>query len=274
MILVLWLLLLLTALVSAFALTARVEYLQGRVMVQSAADAELARAGVEYAVSRLVGSGGLARWLPDGRLYRWQFSGREVELRIVDEAGKVDLNQADLSLLAQLLAGLGLAPSAAQRLAGAVVDWRDADDMSPPGGGAEDADYLASALPFGAKDAPFEAISELQRVLGVTPAVYEQLRPLVTVHAARARPEPAFAPEPVLRALGLDAEAIVAARSTRAGDVDGALPAGSGVYVVESRVAGAQGRTARLRVLLRTGQQSAQTAGYTVMQWEQGVMDK
>jgi general secretion pathway protein K len=70
LLLVLWLVALLTALIGAFALTARMEALQGRVLSGGVQAQELARAGIEYAIVRAADSEAATRWVPDGRSYR------------------------------------------------------------------------------------------------------------------------------------------------------------------------------------------------------------
>lgn len=276
LILVLWLLFLLTGIVGAFALTARVEYLQGRVMVDAAGQQEVARAGLEYALSRLQGDGQTAVWHADGREYRWNFAGQEIALRVVDETGKVDLNAADGPLFEALFKVLQVEPSRAQRLAGTVVDWRDADALKAAGGGAEDKDYAAAGLPYGAKDAPFDSVAELQRLLDMDDGLYQQLQPLVTVFSGRPRPDPRFSAAPVLTALGLDAPRTVAGRprdGAMAG-VDGAVPAGSGTYGVVSQVRGSKGRGVRLHAVVRLGAANNPGAAYTVLRWEQGALSQ
>lgn len=276
LVLVLWLVALLTALVGAFALTARVEHLQGRVLGETAAGQERARAGVEYALSRLQGSPLQPGWQADGRRYRWQFDDTRIDLRIVDESGKVDLNHADAALLAALLAALEVEPSRAQQLAGAILDWRDRDDLRQPVGGAEDADYAAAGLPYGAKDARFESVGELQRILGMDAELYARLLPLVTVYGNRSRPDPRFAPAEVLTALGVDAAAAMAQREagdagTTPGDVPAPRISGTGTYSIESRAQLSGGRETVLRAIVRSGPSGVPGAAYTVLRWEQGT---
>lgn len=274
LVLVLWLIALLTAVVGAFALTAKVEQLQGRVMADSAMGQEHARAGIEYALSRLQGDAGRPRWHPDGRRYRWQFDGVRVDLRLLDEAGKVDLNLADAALLAGLMQVLDVAPETSRQLAAAILDWRDRDDLQQPGGGAENAQYAAAGLPYGAKNAPFESTAELRRVLGMEPDLYLRLRPLVTVFGT-ARPDPRFAPAPVLSAMGLDADLLIAQRAVdalpTADAPDGpAAMMGSGTYSIESRAQLGGARETVLRVVVRIGPSPVPGAAYTVMRWQQG----
>src|SRR5690606_22376332 len=102
LLLVLWLTMLLAAVVGAFALTAQMEKLQGRTLSRVIVAEQAARAGVEYAMTRLVDTDPRRRWLPDGRRYEWAFAGTRVRIEAIDESGKVDLNAADVDLLARL----------------------------------------------------------------------------------------------------------------------------------------------------------------------------
>src|SRR6476659_8184877 len=153
LLLVLWLMVLLIALVGAFSLTARTEGMQGRALVDGVQGDEIARAGLEYALTRVSQADPRQQWRPDGRAYKWAFEGADVEIRIVDEDAKVDLNHADPPLLVGLFTAVGIERSRAEKLAGAVVDWRDADQLTQPSGGAEDQDYASAGLDYGAKDA-------------------------------------------------------------------------------------------------------------------------
>ncbi|WP_140719823.1 general secretion pathway protein GspK [Pseudomonas sp. Hp2] len=272
LVLVLWLIVLLSAMVGAFALTARVEAMQAGVLRGSGQAREIARAGLEYGLSRVQSGDPATRWQADGRRYRWSWDGAQVDIRIVDEAGKVDLNVADPALLAGLLRALGAEPGQDQRLAGAIADWRDVDDLSQPGGGAEDGDYAAAGLPYGAKDAPFESLGELRLILGMTPELYRRLLPNVTLFSARSQPDPRFAPAPVLTAMGLDAAAILARRDAPAGTAPvEATAGGSGTYSIESRARWGEGREAVLHAVVRTGASPLPGAAYTVLRWEEGA---
>lgn len=280
LLLVLWLIVLMTALVGGFAMVARVEGLQGRVLVRGLAAQGAARAGLEYALTRVNASDPRMQWQPDGRPHQWQYADAQVEVRIVDENGKVDLNQTDVTLLTGLLQALGTEPTEAARVAAAIVDWRDADLLTQASGGAEDADYASAGRPYGAKDGEFEGIAELQQVLGVSPALYARIEPHVTVHSGLPRPDPQFASAPVLDAMGLDGAAVVAAR----GQVDPVtgLPAagamagigvpgarGSGTYSIESLARTAGGRESLLRAVVRPGQGVVPGSAYIPLRWEE-----
>ncbi|MET0327823.1 MAG: type II secretion system minor pseudopilin GspK [Luteimonas sp.] len=272
LLLVLWLITLLAALVGAFALTARIEQQQGRVLSRGLAGDQAARAGLEYALSRLAASDPMLQWQPDGRPYAWRFHGVDVELRIVDETGKVDLNAADGTLLAALLQSTGAEQAVALQVAGAIVDWRDEDDFVQITGGAESADYAAMGRPYGAKNAPFETVAEVEQVLGMTPALYEAVAPYLTIHSRLPTPAPQFAQAPVLQAMGVEADPILAARAATGAQLAGALlGGGSGTYSIESRARLPEGRTARLQAVVRTGGGAVPGTAYSVLRWEEGA---
>lgn len=272
LILVLWLIALLAMLVGAFALTARIESWQGRAASDASLGRERARAGLEYALVRVADGQPRTRWLPDGRPYRWRFLDSPLDVRLIDEGGKVDINQADANLLTQLMRVAGAEPDAAAALAAAILDWRDADPLNQPQGGAEDPDYASAGLPYGAKDAPFESIAELQQVLGMTPELYARLAPNVTIYSGRPLPDATYAPGPVLQALGLDAERLLAQREL-AQDEAGAqlVGGGSGTYSIYSHATLRDGREATLRAVIRAGGGPVPGSAYTVLRWEEGA---
>src|SRR5690606_7019735 len=102
LVLVMWLVALLTALIGAYAATARIEYMQGRGLHRGVVAESAARAGLEYAMVRLQSLDPAFAWIPDGRPQRWRYGEADVEVRIVDESGQLDLNSADAMLLAAL----------------------------------------------------------------------------------------------------------------------------------------------------------------------------
>ncbi|MBB1088006.1 general secretion pathway protein GspK [Lysobacter sp. SG-8] len=281
LLLVLWLITLLTALVGGFALAARVEALQGRVLVSGFVAGNSAHAGIDYAMTRVDLADPKRQWRPDGQPHGWHYGGAEIEVRIVDENGKVDLNQADMALLSQLLQVLGSDPQQAAQLASAIIDWRDLDILTQVAGGAEDQDYAAAGRPYGAKDGEFESVAELEQVLGFTPELYARIEPHVTIYSGLARPEPAFASSEVLSAMGLDGEAIIEQR--RQLDPVTGLPVGvtpdgqslvgsrSGTYSIDSRARLTDGRETVVRAVVRAGGSAVPGKAYTVLRWEEGV---
>jgi len=125
---------------------------------------------------------------------------------IADQQGRFDLNsvvaggRADaraVARLERLLAVLGLDP----RLADAVVDWIDADDVPAGSHGAEDAYYGAQVPARSAANHPLISAAELAHVRGFTPAVLARLMPFVTALPARAPVNVNTAPPEVIAAL-------------------------------------------------------------------------
>jgi len=85
------------------------------------------------------------------------------ELGLVDQSARLNLNTASLRRIEEL-------PDMTPELAAAIVDFRDADDTPLPYG-AESSFYLGLPRPYRARNTPFESISELLLVRGMTPAV-------------------------------------------------------------------------------------------------------
>jgi len=101
---------------------------------------------------------------------------------VVDEERKINLNTADRKVLAKLFMHiLGIPEMEAQDFAGAFIDWRDADEESSASSSAEGPYYRGLPSPYEPKNAFFELPDELLLVKGVTPAVFVQIRPYVTV---------------------------------------------------------------------------------------------
>ena len=90
-------------------------------------------------------------------------------------------------------------------VADAVVDWLDNDD-TPRVGGAESAYYLGLPYPYRAKNDLFDTVGELRLVRGVTPEVFEKLRPHVTVLSS-GKVNLNTAPKEVLMALSAGSDA-------------------------------------------------------------------
>ena len=285
LLLVLWLLVLMISLVGVFALGARTEALQGRTLARSAAARYAAEAGVEVAALHLQGADGDARWVPDGRAIEFCYGDQRVQVRVVDESAKIDLNVAPPELLVGLMQALGVDFERARRLSGAIQDWRDGDDLLNAEGGAEDPQYAAAKLPYGAKDRPFETLSELRLVLGMDPSLFEKMRPHLTVWSGLARPNPAFASQPVLQAMGMGAEqaaGVVAQREGPPAGIPGggdggadglAIAQGSGTYSISSQATRPDGTRVRIQAAIRIGGGGGFGQLYLPLSWRVGETD-
>lgn len=132
-----------------------------------------------------------------GTASTWARDGYGVEIRVIGENGLIDINQANREFLKKVLEVLGVVDQEAETVLDAIEDFRDPDDLKHANG-AEDNDYKVAGLDYGAKDAPFERIEELQQVLGITPLIYQGLVRYVSVNARSSGINPMLAPRHIL----------------------------------------------------------------------------
>ena len=113
-----------------------------------------------------------------------------ISVLIEDEDRKFNLNKLVMgngnapdedrvAVFRLLLTNMRIDPS----LADAFVDWLDNDD-TPRVGGAESGYYLSLPRPYKAKNDLFDTVEEILLVRGVTPEIYDKLRPFVTVSSS------------------------------------------------------------------------------------------
>lgn len=205
---VLWALTFLSLAAASFTVTIRSVSHVTRNLEENARARALADAGIAMGIMAMMDRDSNGRWLADGTPHVFRFAGGEVSVSVRDESGKIDLNRAPDILLKGLLVVLGLEPEDAAPLVDAIIDYRDPNQLTRLNG-AEDADYARAGLPYGAKDRRFEAVEELQRVLGMTPALYARMAPFVTVYSGQAGIDPGVAPREVWLSLpGADKESI------------------------------------------------------------------
>lgn len=284
LLLVLWLLVLLTGLVSVFALTARTEALQGNFLSRSTAARYAAEGGIEVAVMRMQNSDENQRWVPDGHPYEFGFDQANLRVQVYDESGKLDLNVAGPDLINGLLLALDVDPQRAQALTGAILDWRDQDDLLAAQGGAEDPEYEAAGRPYGAKDRPFDTVPELQQVLGMDESLYHRLAPYLTVYSGLAQPNARFASEPVLKAMALPAAQVAQLLAQRESwqpgqpvpDLPGGstlAPQGSGTYSISSHARLRDGTQTVVTATVRLGPSGGFGQLYTPLAWREGEID-
>ena len=197
---VLWVTMVLGLIAAVFMRETRIDVNLARNNIENAKAEAIADAGINRAILGLAGLDKTLPWSADGTPYSFAFGEGAVTVSLQDEGGKIDLNRSAEPVLEGLFTSVGVAPQAAQRLADAIADFHDADNLRRPNG-AEDADYAAAKLPYDAKDAPFAKTDELLQVLGMTRALYERVAPLITVYSPRRDVNLATASLDVLRAL-------------------------------------------------------------------------
>ncbi|MEO8101069.1 MAG: hypothetical protein ABI790_00995 [Betaproteobacteria bacterium] len=209
LIIVLWILTLLTLIASSFVHAMRTEMnIVGntvtRAKLEAAANAGVQRAILEIAKPPQM----LDRWDTTGVPQAWSFNGQQLQVSIVDESGKIDINIGNEALMRGLLRSQGATEEEAAALMEAILDWRDADSLKRPRG-AEEAEYTAAGLSYKPANAIFQSIEELRMVLGMTPALYQRLAPLITIYSRQAGINSQIASRDVLRAIPGSTEALI-----------------------------------------------------------------
>ncbi len=181
LVLVMWVGVLLTVIASSFILERRTEALVIGNSISMARAEAIADAGVHRAIFEVYRTDNSAQaWKRDGTRYSMDFGGVPVSVEIRDESAKIDINTAVEPLIRGLLVSSGLPDDEASRVLDAILDWRDPDSLKRPNG-AEESDYKAAGLTYKPANGPFQAIEELQLVLGMRPEFYRRIAPSITV---------------------------------------------------------------------------------------------
>jgi len=110
-------------------------------------------------------------WVTDGRPYSLPSDQGVNEIRIMGEAGKVNINTVSEKTLRKILTQLGLEGETRDIVADSILDWRDPDDMTHVNG-AENDYYQSLKEPYNCKNANLDSIEELLLVRGVTPELF------------------------------------------------------------------------------------------------------
>ena len=212
LIIVLWIIALLAVMAGAFAYAMQTETRLATGTVERAQARALAEAGIAYALAWQLDPESRQQWLPNGDERDWTFGGAQLRIRTVDAGGLINLNTADAELLKALLAAAGVEARGQDSLAAAIQEQRNPTEAR-----------LTQRSP-GLRSAGFESIEDLQRVPGMTLAVYARIAGLVTVFSDHQGVNPALAPAPLLLALGMDERAVADYVEARARAPAGGLP--------------------------------------------------
>jgi general secretion pathway protein K len=212
---VLWGLALLTAVSTSLLWAGSMSYRLAHNGLELAGVDALVEAGVNVAVDGLLDPRPDRRWRSDGRLYTFEFNGTPIQIRIQDELGKIDLNQADAPLLVSLIQSAGLDANAAGDLVDKIIDWRTATPLKHLNG-AKAQDYTARQSAYRPRNGPFQSVDELLLVMDMPPELFRRIEPALTVYSGRQFVDPQVAPRDVMRALpGMTPETVEAALSAR-----------------------------------------------------------
>ncbi len=201
LIIVLWVVTLLTVIASSFLYAMRtdtrvVSNVMARAKAEAAAEAAIHRAVYDLYKPPTVTD----RWIADGVPHVWPYGEAQVTVSMLDESGKIDINVVSDQLLRGLLTSQGVVEEEVGALIDAMGDWRDPDSLKRLRG-AEEAEYTAAGRKYKPANAPFQTIEELKLVLGMTPALYQRLEPLITTFSRQPGVNPQIASREVLRAI-------------------------------------------------------------------------
>lgn len=183
LIVVLWLLLAMGLLALSFSASIRTEVNATKNVVDQKQSYYVARAGVEYALSKILESqmaffqaqqvSQSLESIPSVLTgsARLQLGDGTAEVQIIDETGKLNVNLAPAHLIWNVLIMVGIDPREADIITDSVEDWRDRDDLYRANG-AETDYYQSLESPYVAKNGPLDVAEELLLVRGVTPQIY------------------------------------------------------------------------------------------------------
>ncbi len=187
LIIVLWVMLLLTTIVTEFAYTMRVETDAARNFRDETSAYYIATAGIQMALNEISegsdfvmidGNGRLAFVkIEDGDIKPVEAK-RELDLgegrvaySIYDEKGKININTASWETVETLLMLSGVEKAQSDIIVDSIVDWGDVDHEHHLNG-AESDYYISLPTPYEAKNGPMDAVEELLLVQGMNPRIF------------------------------------------------------------------------------------------------------
>jgi len=206
LILVLWVLVLLIALGTEFALSMKTEVNTTRNFKEDAETYYLAQAGMTLAKAEILSDAEYHSWTEEkGFIFGPVDSGNIedednptpevpseeepetpeppqrtklplgkgfIHYSIRDENGKININTASRDVLIKMLSANGI-PLGADRdtIVDSILDWIDKDDRHRVNG-AESEYYRGLSPPYSAKNGPLDTLEELLKIKGVTPELF------------------------------------------------------------------------------------------------------
>lgn len=216
LLMVLWILTVLSVIVLTFSYMARTETLSTISFKENLEEKFLAEAGIERGVAELfyrthykdqeIEFEGTEVWRTDGTVYVSQLGSGSYSVSIVDDSGKVDINEASDVLLRNLFLSAGIEAGETEIIVDSIIDWRDQDDLHRLNG-AENDYYQSLPNPYQAKNGKFNTVEELILVRGITYEILygdgkkKGIFDLLTVHAETDSINIKAAPREVLMAI-------------------------------------------------------------------------
>ncbi|MBW2710785.1 MAG: general secretion pathway protein GspK [Deltaproteobacteria bacterium] len=191
---VLWVLVLLTVIVSEFAYSMRTEVNITRSFKEATQAHYIAHSGVMRAVVEMIRNTARTKSpedadeVQDGSIWRvnapitpQRFGAGEFSVHIDNAAGLIDLNTASETVLRLMVNTLDISDREKTVIVDSILDWRDSDDFHRLHG-AENNYYQSLPNPYACKNAAFDSVAELLLVRGMNPELfYKNLKSIVTI---------------------------------------------------------------------------------------------
>ena len=186
---VLWVLILLSAIATEFCFAMRTEVNMVRNFKEQTEAYYIALAGLNRGIYELLRnkySPEKSKLIPDANeetaetAPRWRmnvdippvpFAEGQFTVRIGNESGKININTADEPLLKMMLNGFEIEEQEKSIIVDAIMDWRDKNDRHRMNG-AENDYYQSLPKPYDCKNGDFDTIEELLMVRGITPEIF------------------------------------------------------------------------------------------------------
>jgi len=176
LLMVFWVLTVLMVIVLSFSYMTRTESHATLVFKEGMEKKFLAEAGIERGIMELFYRNqnfsveGSDIWKIDGTPYTVQMEDGYYTIRIMDEAGHVNINSVSDIILKNLLLNVGVQAEEVDTIVDSIMDWKDPDDLHRLHG-AESDYYMSLPTPYKAKNANFDTLEELLLVKGVKPEI-------------------------------------------------------------------------------------------------------
>jgi general secretion pathway protein K len=259
---VLWGLVLVALLVTHLTSTGRFEVRMAANEVSAAVATAAADGAIHAAVFHLLDANEARQWKTDGVAHAVAVGDSDVTVQVWNDAGLINPNLAPPALLEALFRAVGVPSQTARDLAGAVAVWRDGS-LRARTAAAGEADYRAAGKTYGPPGEPIEDLDEMARILGMTPQVWQAVKPHLSLWSPQEYPSAEFADPVVARALS---EAAQSAEKT--------LPATAPVQrrrtvTIRARAVAPGGATVVREATLHVG--PGFLKGFQVLSWGQTV---
>lgn len=249
--LVLWVMVLLSAIGLHITGGGRTELKIARNVMAAAQAEALADGAVAQAIFAVIDPDRQRRWALDGRPHEMAVNGGRLRMAVRDENAKVNPNLAPEQLVAALLRQVGVEQTTAGALATAIAERVRPTAFSPGGGDR--------------RPQLFSGIDALREVPGMTASMVDALRAHVSVYATAALPVPG--PDDKVVAAALDDFRARSGGDNRSRTNPSAQPDKITVAIAAEAVT-TNGATFRREAVVRLD--SAVPKGHVVLQWRRG----